>query len=678
MLRRFYALITALTLLASLATAQVVNIPDPNLERRIRRDLEIPNNLPVTRADMLGLVNVFWSDENISDLTSLEHATNLELVLLGGNPIADLSILGSLPKLDTLHIAGIHTSNLDWLANVKTLRDLFAIHCGIEDISGLAGLTNLVSLDLAVSRIADISAIANLINLERLHIEINQISDISPLASLAWLKELHIHRNRIVDASPLAGLVRLTELRIHGNLIVDFSTIDGLALDSLIRDEECDIPGLPVQERLHSRSLPSVFLPWDDGILNRGGEWWNPTIPYVDRIAVHDLWWRGPGGHFDIPLKLTTEGYKFIGEMSQAIAKREELLAKNPNMLFLVDLRQDYAPLDRFGEDWFGWIRDENGNPALVNENDPNSQYLIDYRRQDVQNVIVRRAAAVAQCGLYDGIMFDAWGHGDTRPLNERYSLLGRIRENVPDDFLILFNTNHWYIPALVPHINGAFMETFPHVREDGYTRERIIEIETNLIKYEETVREPKINCLRGFGVGAEPPDSQNNRRWMRLFTTMSLTCSDGYALYSLGTINGERQFSKHIWHPFWGADLGQPVGDTVQRYRDVEGLYIREFANGWAVYNRSGEARVVSLPEQVQSVRSGLENTSYAVPDLDGDIFLRVEVSVPADVNGDGVVNILDLVIVAQSLGTGENDVNGDGVTNVFDLVIVAEAFNQ
>ena len=48
-------------------------------------------------------------------------------------------------------------------------------------------------------------------------------------------------------------------------------------------------------------------------------------------------------------------------------------------------------------------------------------------------------------------------------------------------------------------------------------------------------------------------------------------------------------------------------------------------------------------------------------------------------DVNGDGTVNIQDLVLVASSLGeTGENDadVNGDEVVDIRDLVLVAGAF--
>ena len=50
-------------------------------------------------------------------------------------------------------------------------------------------------------------------------------------------------------------------------------------------------------------------------------------------------------------------------------------------------------------------------------------------------------------------------------------------------------------------------------------------------------------------------------------------------------------------------------------------------------------------------------------------------------DVNEDGVVNILDLVLVASHLGqTGQNDadVNGDGIVNILDLVLVAGALGQ
>ena len=50
------------------------------------------------------------------------------------------------------------------------------------------------------------------------------------------------------------------------------------------------------------------------------------------------------------------------------------------------------------------------------------------------------------------------------------------------------------------------------------------------------------------------------------------------------------------------------------------------------------------------------------------------------ADVNGDGSVNVLDLIVVASELGnTGTNlvvDVNGDGVVSILDLVLAAGMF--
>ena len=51
----------------------------------------------------------------------------------------------------------------------------------------------------------------------------------------------------------------------------------------------------------------------------------------------------------------------------------------------------------------------------------------------------------------------------------------------------------------------------------------------------------------------------------------------------------------------------------------------------------------------------------------------------VSEDINGDGTVNILDLVVVASKFGqTGQDaaDVNGDGFVNILDLVRVAGAF--
>ena len=62
-----------------------------------------------------------------------------------------------------------------------------------------------------------------------------------------------------------------------------------------------------------------------------------------------------------------------------------------------------------------------------------------------------------------------------------------------------------------------------------------------------------------------------------------------------------------------------------------------------------------------------------------DGEVVEPLQLT--GDVNGDGVVNIQDLVLVAGRLGqTGQNDAdaNGDGVVNIQDLVLVAGALGS
>ncbi len=51
----------------------------------------------------------------------------------------------------------------------------------------------------------------------------------------------------------------------------------------------------------------------------------------------------------------------------------------------------------------------------------------------------------------------------------------------------------------------------------------------------------------------------------------------------------------------------------------------------------------------------------------------IDIGMEVVGDVNGDEMVNVLDLVIVANAIGKTEPDVNGDGIVNVLDLVQVA-----
>ena len=127
-------------------------------------------------------------------------------------------------------------------------------------------------------------------------------------------------------------------------------------------------------------------------------------------------------------------------------------------MLFFAEIRIRNAGVgEQYPEDWFGWLRDADGNLLREKPRPPTSiGYAIDLRIEEVQDLIVEQAISVSRCGLYDGIMFDTWGDGgmiligmdqnetihvyDHVDASVRLSIIERIREGVPDDFLILTN----------------------------------------------------------------------------------------------------------------------------------------------------------------------------------------------------------------------------------------------
>ena len=91
-LRFIFFLLVCLTLPLS-ATAQVVDIPDPNLRAAVQTALGKPSGHPITANEMVTLTRLDASRSDIRDLTGLEGATNLTTLDLRDNFISDISPL---------------------------------------------------------------------------------------------------------------------------------------------------------------------------------------------------------------------------------------------------------------------------------------------------------------------------------------------------------------------------------------------------------------------------------------------------------------------------------------------------------------------------------------------------------------------------------------------------------
>ena len=396
------------------------------------------------------------------------------------------------------------------------------------------------------------------------------------------------------------------------------------------------------------RNYPSIFQAWN-GIENR------PDEDELHHLVRHDFAFAHPYTLLRIAWNISEEQpYSGLAtdllpsQLNTARQRKQELLSLNPNLLLLVEIRyRDARYLSRQNEthvkNWWEvgfyppdspyWLKHSNGKPVIgwgedtngnekIDENDTVLHYLIDFTNPSVQDLIVNQAVALDKSGLFDGIMLDWWNEdyatspigvndwSDTILTREaeseaRLSILRKIRTQVTDDFLILVNANMRQIPKSAPSVNGIFMECYKQKHDSGYSLDQILQIEETLLWAEQHLREPRINCLEGWRVVTDymgdldtrvaERNSEENRQWMRTITTLSLTHSDGYVLF--GDDNAiPTPDHLHNWYDFWDADLGQPIQEKAVQYQGVVGLFIREFENGWVVYNRSGTTQTVTF----------------------------------------------------------------------------------
>lgn len=365
----------------------------------------------------------------------------------------------------------------------------------------------------------------------------------------------------------------------------------------------------PVQERLDARSMPSVFMAWNNV----------DPLPTVEvekqwqrELAVaarHDLVFHGPEW-FGLELEpASTVLWTSLApeSMDEARKRVAYLRERNPNLLLLAEVRYRDAPKNALPKDHAWWLRDERGRRIVGWEE---GGYLrLDEDNAAFQQHVARQCKTLMQTGLFDGVMFDWWQ--DEEP--SRLQLATAVRAAIGEDSLILVNANDRISPNTAGLINGSFMECWQSADWDNWQQ-----IERTLMWNEANLREPRINCLSTW---YETGRDEAGR--LRATTALGLTRSDGFVLFC-DPGPKDAPDHQHDWYPLWDADLGQPTG--AGKVQD-DGSVHRRFDRGYVVYNRPGNAAVeLTFDRPMRDAFSGAVVKAARIAGADGGIFLEIE----------------------------------------------------
>ena len=628
---------------------------------------------------MKSLIEVSVWDAGISDLSAFSELTKLRELHLSSNPISDLSPLVGLTSLEVLYLYGCGLEDLSQLAgltglirlsiannenlsDVSPLADLINLEwldchrCdSLSDLSPLAGLTKLEYLNLnharrvsnyslsplsgltslrrlrlAENRISDVSPLAGLINLARLDLPRNQIVDISPLSSLTGLTELYLHANRISDVSSLAGLINLEWLDLRVNQIADISSLDGLAARTYI--SWLNNPGAPIEGR--KIEGPWLWVPIPEKQLDNNTD----LLSEVSEGSVTE---------HQIATKGATEGkavgnYEWTAHKISSIGIHDGPVVNNMwEMVRAFGLPEEY--------EWKTEVMIVYGSVILDSPREQKTRMFVGSAGRNkvwlngklIYEQLIRPAE-------YDYWWDDGAGFNQYFPITLKPGanvLLVAVGNGgtITGHFGFEQGTDYTLIPFGVGFAFSATQTTL--LADDMLTLNLNAEEVTNLAGWQADITfDPKV-------------------------------------LEATEVVEGDFLMMEGGDTFFQGGTIDNTVGK-------IKGMFAaRQSENGV-----SGTGTLLSVTFRTKAggrTQVTLDNFEFGsitgdiIPSLPPNITITVGGYPAWDVNQDGRVSVLDLILVAQNLGAStpanlRTDVNRDGIINIQDLIHVAQHLGE
>ena len=609
----------------------VVRILDLNLRAAIAEALGKSPNAPITVEEMERLERLEAQNSDIYDLTGLQFATNLVYLRVDHNEISDLSPIAGLTNLTRLEFRGTLVSALSPVAGLINLKFL-AFGNNISDLSPVSGLINLTSIRASWgSSISDLSPLAGLTKLEIIDIARANISDLTPLAGLTNLKELDFYTNNISDISPLAGLTGLIRLNLRNNNIIDISPLAGLTNLKWVIIPENEISDISPLDGIRE-NIPT-FVWYDNPAFPETvpieGPWLWIVIPNT-RPSTKDLLSEASGGAVT-EVEVATNGVTEGQPLGNDVWTFRKLPSGHWNNV-----------AQMFGA--------SSGNPAIgidgasiygtVSLHSPREQKTTMYVGAHNELKVWLNGTLIHESLRYHA----SAGYTDSVPVTlkqGRNVLLVTVRAQYDAHFGFEPDTEY---TVANPGVGYTLSKTPVHTG-DTFTLNIRAEDFTDLAGWQ-------------FDIAFDPTVLE------------AIDVSEGNFLKTGGTTFFQSGSIDNAAGKITGLSAArlstQGVGGT--------GTLVQVTFKA----KSGGETEVALQNFQFGSV------TGDNIPAGPHQIRITVEGRLATgDVNRDGVVSILDLILIAQQLGqrvpTGSPvDLNGDGIVSILDLILTARSLGN
>ncbi len=218
---------------------------------------------PLSKIKTLKRIRI-WIGSSVSNISTLENNSNLEVLVIGHSPISDISVLSKLKKLKCVSLRETRITDISSLAQLSDLEELNIIETGVTSIAPIKSLPKLKELYLYDAPIEDLINLSTMPSLHTLGVNGPQTCHPDFGKWISQVTVLNLTNSPISDLSSLYPCTNLESLQLISTNVHTLPTWLGHRMPlkqlALINNDLHDIPGSLLELNLPFKMKYAHFL----------------------------------------------------------------------------------------------------------------------------------------------------------------------------------------------------------------------------------------------------------------------------------------------------------------------------------------------------------------------------------------------------------------------------------